>query len=62
MKGASAEKRQLTLFSIKAKMFCSTFLAIFHIYAIYLLTLMVLGKNSDFGKKRNKETKFSLIT
>ena len=36
-------------------MFCSTFLAIFHIYVIDLLIFMVLGKNSDFGKKERKK-------
>ena len=52
VKRASAEKRVLTLYNVKAK---NTFLAIFHIYVIYLQIFMVLNKNSDWQKKKRKK-------
>ena len=37
------------------------FLAIFHIYVIYLQIFMVLAKNSDFGKKKKKISTITLV-
>ena len=40
------------LFNVKVKIFCSTFLAVFHIYVIYLQIFMVLGKKKKKKKKK----------